>query len=1794
MIKNYTKLLLAVFFLSSIQLYSQGSAASDREALIALYNSTDGDNWTNSWDLSADMNTWYGITVNGSGRVISINMYQNNLTGTVPPEISNLTELTGLSLRAQNLTGTVLDKVTGLTKLSYLDFAFNNLEGTIPESISNLTSLKNFFLDYNEFSGEIPISLATLTNLERLNLGGNNLTGSVPNEIFENLSDLIELEIFNNDLTGLINPTVVNLPLLKSLNISANGFTGTFPSFITQLTTLETVSLSTNFFSGPIPQNISNLTELKNLYLSKNNFTGTIPIEITTLQLLERLNLSSNQFTGTLPTQIENLENLLQLQLYSNQFSGPLPTSVCNLANLSMLLLNDNDFTGSIPECYGNFSSIQRLELQKNNLTGILPESLENSTTLSSFNIQENNFVFEDLENLVLNIGQFRYYPQQDIEVSENVTLNENTTFTASIQATNSSNNTYQWRKNGNNIINETNSTLTISNITPEDGGYYDCLIENTNVPNLTLKRNVVSLTVTPSLNNDSDDDGITNENDNCPNTPTGQTVDENGCSQDQLDDDNDGVNNTNDNCPNTPTGETVDTNGCSQSELDDDNDGVTNNNDNCPNTPSGSTVDAQGCIISTTQINSLDNFSFEDWSGNPETPDSWDVLRANSFSKSTDATEGDYSIELNLNDEFLPFDATELEAYTTLRVETNSTITFDYKIEQGSNITGFLYVYSDYLGNFNVFVDSEAINLNNDGNWHTTLFDFTTNNEDVEYLISLSFRADTSPTNIIKIDNFKVLTDPVPDADNDGVADSDDLCPNTSSTAIAVDKNGCEAVITAANLLENPSFEFWTDNGFGNIIDWGRILTGPFGRQADSSDDLEYSIQLTTGNSDNICGVFQDEISLYEGITYQFSIDYKVISGTFNKIEFDLTDGIFNTIESLSTTTVGTGWSTFTVNYTPEDFFDLTLYIQAYSDLTDAEIIFDNSSIKAISKDNQILDSDNDGVNNIDDKCPNTPPGGTVDLNGCATTSGNDADNDGIDDLNDTCSNTPDGETVNSSGCSASQLDDDSDGVSNNIDQCPNTPIGNNVDAQGCPITIPGQINFLQNFSFEDWSDNPLAPDNWTINNANSINRNTEATDGSYSLELDLNNSLQFKTELLNQSTVQLAPNTTYTYAFDYKVERGTNVSANIEVTKDGSSFSPRIAQDFVPFNDDGNWHTASFEFETNDIDEEHFFKLLFRANTTITGIVSIDNMRVLGDALPDADNDGVLDSNDQCPNTSPNALVVDEAGCEVTIDGSNLIEDPSFEDWSYGGGANLAKWGIYIQLGSWVKNTDISDNLQYSVELITGGTSSNSIFQNELQFYKGVEYIISIDYKVLEGTFTTLQLELTDAGVFGEIVAEFTTTPSQSGWQTFSTTFTPTSNEMLDLGIRVESGQTGDRILLDNTVIRANVTAVGDDDNDGIPNTNDDCPNTPAGDTVDENGCTVTTVTDSDNDGVADADDDCPNTPTGDIVDENGCTVTTISDSDNDGVADADDDCPNTPNGDTVDANGCTVTTVTDSDNDGVADTNDDCPNTPAGETVGTNGCTIFENTLPDISNDGIKVKVTSTSCPATANGEISVSFNEDYNYTVQITGLLLDNTFDNINATNGIVRSDLSSGSYTVCITIPEYPSYEQCFNVTIETPEEFISGKTVIDYTAKKASVVVSGSKNYQVLVNDKVYSFEVDNIANQQLSFPLDKGANVISIETDKICQGVFTDNVVISNAILTPNPVADMLQVEGLNMITSAQIIISNVSGVTTLQESRQISNGTLEMNISNLSPGIYMLTIVGGDKEINLKFVKK
>ncbi|HEX9917153.1 MAG TPA: OmpA family protein [candidate division Zixibacteria bacterium] len=140
-------------------------------------------------------------------------------------------------------------------------------------------------------------------------------------------------------------------------------------------------------------------------------------------------------------------------------------------------------------------------------------------------------------------------------------------------------------------------------------------------------------------------------------------------------------------------------------------------------------------------------------------------------------------------------------------------------------------------------------------------------------------------------------------------------------------------------------------------------------------------------------------------------------------------------------------------------------------------------------------------------------------------------------------------------------------------------------------------------------------------------------------------------------------------------------------------------------------------------------------------------------------------------------------------------------------------------------------------------------------------------------------------------------------------------------------------------------------DSDKDAVPDKVDQCPDTPLGAMVDENGCPL----DADNDGVYDGLDKCPNTPKGAKIDVNGCPI----DSDGDGVFDGIDQCASTPKGVKVDAKGCPM----DSDGDGVADYLDKCPNTPKGAKIDVNGCPIDSDA--DGAFDGID------QCPNTPAG-------------------------------------------------------------------------------------------------------------------------------------------------------------------------------------------------------------------------------
>ncbi|GAA4820803.1 hypothetical protein GCM10011365_23210 [Marinicella pacifica] len=340
---------------------------AERNALVALYNSTDGANWSDNTNwLVGDPcdNSWFGI-VCGTNTITEISMGSNNLVGIIPVELGNLSNLQRLNL------------------------TLNQLSGTIPKELSNLSNLNYLYLTSNRLSGSIPKELSNLSNLQSLNLSRNQLSGTIPKEL-GNLSNLRELSLFTNQLYGSIPVELGNLSNLYYLFLESNQLNGSIPIELGNLSDLHYLRLNSNRLSGTIPGELGNLSNLQNLNLGRNQLSGSIPVELGSLSNLQHLYLYSNQLSGSIPVELGNLSNLSWFNLNSNQLSGSIPVELGNLSNLERLFLNSNQLSGSIPVELGNLTNLQYLYLNSNQLTGLIPASLTNLSSLVSIDTRFN------------------------------------------------------------------------------------------------------------------------------------------------------------------------------------------------------------------------------------------------------------------------------------------------------------------------------------------------------------------------------------------------------------------------------------------------------------------------------------------------------------------------------------------------------------------------------------------------------------------------------------------------------------------------------------------------------------------------------------------------------------------------------------------------------------------------------------------------------------------------------------------------------------------------------------------------------------------------------------------------------------------------------------------------------------------------------------------------------------------------------------------------------------------------------------------------------------------------------------------------------------------------------------------------------------------------------------------------------------------------------------------------------------------------------------------------------------
>ena len=148
--------------------------ASDKAALLALYNATDGDNWSDNtnWLSDEPLSDWYGVTVT-NGRVTQLVLRSNQLTGAIPAKLGRLSNLQWLWLYGNQLTGAIPAELGRLSSLQSLYLGGNHLSGSVPRELGDLSNLQGLDLSRNELTDPLPYTLTKLANLANFTFGVN-------------------------------------------------------------------------------------------------------------------------------------------------------------------------------------------------------------------------------------------------------------------------------------------------------------------------------------------------------------------------------------------------------------------------------------------------------------------------------------------------------------------------------------------------------------------------------------------------------------------------------------------------------------------------------------------------------------------------------------------------------------------------------------------------------------------------------------------------------------------------------------------------------------------------------------------------------------------------------------------------------------------------------------------------------------------------------------------------------------------------------------------------------------------------------------------------------------------------------------------------------------------------------------------------------------------------------------------------------------------------------------------------------------------------------------------------------------------------------------------------------------------------------------------------------------------------------------------------------------------------------------------------------------------------------------
>ncbi|GMH12549.1 hypothetical protein Nepgr_014390 [Nepenthes gracilis] len=325
---------LYVLFLYSLLLFSAVTAAElcnpdDKNVLLQIKQAFNNPYLLASWKSDTDCCTdWYQVECDSTtNRIISLTIFDGELSGQIPDVVGNLPYLQTLEFRhLSDVRGSIPTTVSQLSNLKLLRLSYLNLTGSIPPSLGNLTGLTFLELSSNDLTGAIPSTLSSLENLDAIHLDGNQLTGRIPDSFGFFNGKVPDLYLSGNSLTGPV-PTTLGKLNFTTIDLSRNLLTGDASFLFGKNKALQQIDLSRNLFEFDFSK-LDFPAGLTNLDVNHNKIYGSLPQDLTELNL-QLLNVSYNNLCGMIP-QGGKLQSFDQTSYFNNRCLCGSPLQACS------------------------------------------------------------------------------------------------------------------------------------------------------------------------------------------------------------------------------------------------------------------------------------------------------------------------------------------------------------------------------------------------------------------------------------------------------------------------------------------------------------------------------------------------------------------------------------------------------------------------------------------------------------------------------------------------------------------------------------------------------------------------------------------------------------------------------------------------------------------------------------------------------------------------------------------------------------------------------------------------------------------------------------------------------------------------------------------------------------------------------------------------------------------------------------------------------------------------------------------------------------------------------------------------------------------------------------------------------------------------------------------------------------------------------------------------------------------------------------------------------------------------